>query len=174
VSTSTSITCTELGTPAPIAILEKRRIIQPNTMPMKPACLSGERTPGAVGLTSSGRTAETFRSGDAAIIARQGALEPGTGCRFELRSIAAFSFGTASSIGGITDAVVRLPPEPGPSGRSESPIRTSISCGSNANSCAIVFAITVRLPVPISWIAVRTTRRPPSTASSTFDPGCQR
>ena len=29
VSTSTSITCTELGTPAPIARLEKRRIIQP-------------------------------------------------------------------------------------------------------------------------------------------------
>ncbi len=50
VSTSTSITCTELGTPAPIARLEKRRIIQPKIMPMKPACFSGDWMPGAIGL----------------------------------------------------------------------------------------------------------------------------
>ena len=84
VSTSTSITCTELGTPAPIARLEKRRIIQPKIMPMKPASFSGERTPGAVGLESSGRTLATLRSGEAAIISRHGALEPGTGLRFAL------------------------------------------------------------------------------------------
>ena len=64
VSTSTSITCTELGTPAPTAILEKRRIIQPKIVPMKPASFSGERIPGSIGLSSSGLSAETLRSGE--------------------------------------------------------------------------------------------------------------
>ena len=173
VSTSTSITCTELGTPAPMARLEKRRIIQPKMMPMKPASRSGERMPGAVGLQSSGRTLTALRSGEAAIISRHGALEPGAGLRFRLCWIASFSFCTASSVGGITEAVMRLPPAPGPTGRWKSPIRTSTSCGSSPNSCATVLAMTVRLPWPISCVAVLAIRRPPLTLSSIFEPGCQ-
>jgi len=34
--------------------------------------------------------------------------------------------------------------------------------------------ITVRLPWPISWVAVLATMRPASTASLTLEPGCQR
>src|ERR1700716_613739 len=79
VSTSTSITCTELGTPAPITMLEKRRIIQPKIVPKKPTSFSGERIPGAIGLSSSGLSADTLRSGEAAINSRHGALEPGVG-----------------------------------------------------------------------------------------------
>src|SRR5690242_14304203 len=116
------MTCTELGTPAPIARLEKRRIIQPKIMPMKPACFSGDCTPGVVGLESSGRTLDAERSGDAASISRHGALEPATGCRLAFCWIAVFNCPMASSVGGITDAVTRLPPEPGPSGSFESPI----------------------------------------------------
>jgi hypothetical protein len=82
VSTSTSTTCTELGTPAPIARLEKRRIIQPKIQPMKPACFSGDSIPGAICLESSGRARDAERSGEAASISRHGALEPATGCRF--------------------------------------------------------------------------------------------
>src|SRR6187200_965812 len=153
VSTSTSITCTDLGTPAPTARLEKRRSIQPKIMPMMPASFIGERTPGAVGFESSGRILVTLRSGEAAIISRHGALEPGTGLRLAFCSIASFSFCTASNVGGITEAVLRLPPAPGPTGRLESPIRTSTSCGSSPNSFATVLAITVRLPWPMSWVA---------------------
>ena len=80
----------------------------------------------------------------------------------------------ASSIGGITEAVTRLPPEPGPSGNLELPILTSTSCGSSPNSRATVLAITVRVPVPISCVAVLAIRRPPFTATSTLEPGCQR
>ena len=141
---------------------------------MKPASFNGERMPGAVGLASSGRTLAALRSGEAAIISRHGALDPGTGLRFAFCSIASFSFCTASSVGGITEAVLRLPPAPGPTGRLESPIRTSTSCGSSPNSCATVLAITVRLPWPISWVAVLAISRPPSTLSSIFTPGCQR
>src|SRR5215831_2209226 len=43
VSTSTSITCTELGTPAPATMLLKVRSIQPNTRPMKPAWRGGDQ-----------------------------------------------------------------------------------------------------------------------------------
>ena len=71
----------------------------------------------AICLLSSGRTPETLRSGEAASISRHGALEPGTGLRFALCSIAALSFCIASSVGGTTEAVVRLPPDPGPSGK---------------------------------------------------------
>ena len=113
---------------------------------MKPASLSGERTSGEAGLLSSGRTPEADRSGEAASSSRHGAFEPGAGTRLALRSIAALSFCTAISVGGITEAVTRLPPAPGPSGRWESPIRTSTSCGSSPNSCATVLAMTVRLP----------------------------
>src|SRR5258708_38338913 len=116
VSTSTSITCTELGTPAPIAMLDIRRIIQPKIVPMSPASFNGERILGSVGLLSPGRTAEVARSGEDAISSRHGALEPGVGDRFELCTIAAFNAFTARSVGGITDAVVRLPVEGGPSG----------------------------------------------------------
>jgi len=42
-----------------------------------------------------------------------------------MRSIAP-DFCTASSVGGTTEAVERLPPAPGPSGRLESPIRTRL------------------------------------------------
>jgi hypothetical protein len=90
-----------------------------------------------------------------------------------LRSIAALSFCTASKVGGIIEAVERLPPAPGPSGKSESPIRTSMSCGSSPNSRATVLAITVRLPWPISCVDVLATSRPPLTATSIFEPGCQ-
>ena len=76
VSTSTSITCTELGTPAPMARLEKRRIMKPKIMPRIPTCLSGDSIPGAIFLLSSGRTPEAVRSGEAASISRQGAFEP--------------------------------------------------------------------------------------------------
>src|SRR3954465_6858187 len=97
--------CTELGTPAPIARLEKRRIIQPKIIPMKPACFSGDWTPGVVGLESSGRTLETLRSGEAASISRHGALEPGTGRRLVCCWIDVFNCSIASSIGGIIEAV---------------------------------------------------------------------
>ena len=103
-------------------MLEKRRIIQPNIIPMKPASFIGERTPGDTGLPSSGRTAETLISGEAAIMSRHGAFEPGTGLRCECCSMAALSFPIASSVGGTMDAVVRLPAEPGPSLRLESPM----------------------------------------------------
>ena len=174
VSTSTSMTCTELGTPAPTTRLEKRRIIQPKTMPMKPASRSGERMPGVVGLAVLRAHAGCGEIGRGAISSRHGAFEPGAGTRLALRSIAAFSFCTAISVGGITDAVTRLPPEPGPSGRWESPIRTSISCGSSPNSRATVLAMTVRVPVPMSCVEVLAIRRPFLTASSTLEPGCQR
>src|SRR5207253_9557618 len=134
----------------------------------------GDWTPGAVVLESSGRTLETLRSGDAASISRHGALEPGTGFRLAFCRIDAFNCSIASSIGGITDAVTRLPPEPGPSGSFESPILTSISCGSIQNSRATVLAITVRVPVPISCVAVLVLRRPLLTATSTVEPGCHR
>jgi hypothetical protein len=101
-------------------------------------------------------------------------LEPGTGCRFAFCWIAAFNCSIASSIGGMTDAVTRLPPEPGPSGSFESPILTSTSCGSRPNSRATVLAMTVRVPVPMSCVAVLAIRRPPLTATSTFEPGCHR
>jgi len=73
-------------------------------------------------LLSSGRSAETLISGAAAINSRHGAFEPGTGLRFEFCSMAALSFPIASSVGGITEAVVRLPPDPGPSLKFESPM----------------------------------------------------
>src|SRR5579864_1120844 len=116
------MTCTELGTPAPTARFEKRRNIQPNTAPMKPASFSGERMPGAVGRLSSGLVDDTLISADAAISSRQGALEPDAGFRVAFFSIASLSLRTASSAGGTTEAVVRLPPDPGPSARLESPI----------------------------------------------------
>ena len=72
--------------------IENRRIIQPNTVPIKPASLSGERIAGDVGLPSSGRSADTMISGDAASNSRQGALEPRTGLRFACRSTASLSF----------------------------------------------------------------------------------
>src|SRR5262245_63145538 len=100
-------------------MLLKKRSIQPSTMPIKPACFSGEEMPEA-GLWSFGRSAETFRSGDAAMSSRHGALEPGAGGRAAERRIAAFNFSIAISVGGTMDAVTRLPPEPGPSGRLES------------------------------------------------------
>ena len=81
-----------LGTPAPIARLEKRRIIQPKIMPMKPACLSGDWTPGAICRESSGRTLVAERSGEAASNSRHGALEPGAGFRLAFFSIAPLSF----------------------------------------------------------------------------------
>ena len=68
--------------PAPIARFEKRRIIQPKIMPMNPASLSGERTPGAICLLSSGRSPEAVRSGEAASKSRHGAFDPGTGFCF--------------------------------------------------------------------------------------------
>src|SRR5260370_30852032 len=111
-------------------MLDMRRIIQPKIVPMKPASFKGERIPGSVGFVSSGRTAEAERSGEAAIISRHGALEPGVGDRFEFLSIAAFSVCIASNVGGVTDAVGRLPVGGGPSGKLESPIRASMSCGS--------------------------------------------
>ena len=43
------------------------------------------------------------------IISRHGALDPGTGLRLAFCSIASFSFCTASRVGGMTDAVLRLP-----------------------------------------------------------------
>ena len=64
VSTSTSITCTELGTPAPIAMLEKRRIIQPKMMPMKPASLQRRAN------ARRGRLAVLRRTPDGADIGR--------------------------------------------------------------------------------------------------------
>src|SRR5258708_494129 len=103
-------------------MLEKRRIIQPKIIPMKPASFSGERTPADSCLLSSGRTAETLISGAAAINSRHGAFEPGTGLRFEFCSMAAFSLPIASSAGGTIEAVVRLPPEPGPSLQVESAV----------------------------------------------------
>src|SRR6266478_5022487 len=108
-----------------MARLENRRIIQPKIAPMKPASFSGERTPGDVCLESSGRVADTVISADAAISWRHGALEPGAGFRLAFLSMASFIFRIASNAGGMTEAVVRLPPEPGPSIRLESPIRTS-------------------------------------------------
>src|SRR5690349_23725174 len=99
--------CTELGTPAPIARLDIRRIIHPKIMPMKPACFSGDCTPGAVGFESSGRTLVALRSGEAASISRHGALDPGTGCRLACCWIDAFNWSTASSVGGITEEVTR-------------------------------------------------------------------
>src|SRR6266446_251728 len=80
-------------------------------IPMKPASFSGERTPEDIGLLSSGRTADTLISGAAAIMSRHGAFEPGTGLRFEFCSMAALSLPIASSMGGMTEAVVRLPPD---------------------------------------------------------------
>src|SRR5260221_4015460 len=115
VSTATSITGTDLDTPAPIAMLDIRRIIQPKIVPMSPASFNGERMPGSVGLLSSGRTAQVARSGEAAISSRHGALEPGVGGRFELCTIAAFNAFTARSVGGVTAAVVLLPVDDGPS-----------------------------------------------------------
>ena len=73
-------------------VVAVRRIIQQNIVPMKPASFSGERIPRTCGLPSSGRTADTARSGDAAINSRQGALEPGIGGRFEFWTISALSF----------------------------------------------------------------------------------
>ena len=73
-----------------------------------------------------------------------------------------------------THELTRLPPEPGPSGSEESPIRTSISPGSRSNSRAIVSASTLRVPVPMSCVAVLATMRPPLTATSTFTLGCHR
>src|ERR1700674_2698900 len=105
-----------------MARLENRRIIHPKMVPMKPASFSGERTPGAVGLESSGRVADTMISADAAISSRHGALEPGAGFRWAFFSMASLSFRIASNAGGTTEAVVRLPPEPGPSMRLESQI----------------------------------------------------
>src|SRR5258707_11993836 len=96
-------------------MLEKRRIIQPKIIPKKPASFSGERTPGDSCLLSSGRSAETLISGAAAINSRHGAFEPGTGLRFEFCSMAALSFPIASSVGGVTEEVGRLPPHPRPS-----------------------------------------------------------
>src|SRR3954468_17082157 len=114
------MTCTELGTPAPIARLEKRRIMKPKIQPSSPTCFSGDWIPGDVCLLSSGRSLAAARSGEAASNSRHGALEPGAGLRFALASIAAFSFPIASKVGGITEAVTRLPPDPGPSGNLES------------------------------------------------------
>ena len=125
------------------------------------------------GLLSSGRTPDAERSGEAASNSRHGAFEPGAGTRLALRSIAALSFCTASKVGGITEAVTRLPPAPGPSGRWESPIRTSTSCGSSPNSFATVLAMTVRAPWPMSCVDELAIRRPPLTATSMLEPGCQ-
>src|SRR4029077_11800909 len=97
-----------LGTPAPMARFENRRIIQPNMVPMKPASFSGERTPGDMCLESSGRVADTTMSGDAAISSRHGALEPGAGFRLAFFSMASLSFPIASNAGGTTEAVVLL------------------------------------------------------------------
>ena len=141
---------------------------------MMPTWLNGERMPGAVGVRSCGRTAETERFGVSAIRSRHGALEPGSGRRLARRSIAALSFCTANSVAGTTEAVTRLPPEPGPSGNREWPICTVMSSGSSPNSRATVLAITVRVPVPISCTAVLATMRPFLMASSTVEPGCQK
>src|SRR5260370_17130394 len=103
-------------------MLDMRRIIQPKIVPMKPASFKGERIPGSVGFVSSGRTAEAERSGEAAIISRHGALEPGVGGRFEFLSIAAFSVCIASNVGGITAAGVLLPVSAGPSPKLQSPL----------------------------------------------------
>ena len=55
-------------------MLLKVRSIQLNIMPMRPACFSGEEMP-RPGLWSLGRSADTARSGEAAISSRHGALE---------------------------------------------------------------------------------------------------
>ena len=43
-------------------------------------------------------------------------------------------------------------------------MRTSMSCGSRSNAFATVLAITLRVPVPISWTAQLATMRPPRDA----------
>src|SRR6185437_9822390 len=98
------------------------------------------------GLLSFGRCADTVRSGEAAINSRHGAFEPGIGGRAAVRAISAFSFSIASSVGGTMEEVTRLPPEAGPFGRCERPMRTSTSAGSSENSLAMMLAITLRVP----------------------------
>src|SRR4029453_11261919 len=95
-------------------MLENQRNSRPKTNPMKPASRSGERTPGARFLLSSPRTPETRISGEDAIRSRQGALEPAAGGRAALLWISDFSFSIAIRVGGTTEAVVRLPPDAGP------------------------------------------------------------
>jgi hypothetical protein len=53
-------------------------------------------------------------------------------------------------------------------------MRTSISSGASANACATVVASTVRLPLPISCVAVLAIKRPFWMLSSTPQPGCQK
>ena len=105
---------------------------------------------------------------------RHGAFDPGAGLRPVFSAMPALSLPAARRSGGTIDAVTRLPPDVGPSGSFESPMRTSTSCGSRPNSRATVSAMTLRVPVPMSWVAVLATRRPASIASSTFVPSCQR
>ena len=105
---------------------------------------------------------------------RHGAFDPGAGVRPVFCAMPALSLPAAIISGGTIEAVTRLPPDPGPSGRLELPMRTSTSCGSSSNSPAILSAMTLRVPVPMSWVATLATRRPFSIASATFVPTCQR
>ena len=73
--------------------------------------------------------------------------------------------------GGEAPHVVRLPPEKGPSTKRESPIWTSISAADRPKPRAIVSAITVRVPLPMSWEAVRAVTPSGPTATSTWVPG---
>ena len=87
--------------------------------------------------SSSSRSASTLKSGDAAMSSRQGAFDPGAGLRPVFSAMPALSLPAAIRSGGTIDAVTRLPPDAGPSGRLELPMRTSTSCGSSSNSRAI-------------------------------------
>ena len=169
VSTSTSITCTELGTPAPTTMFENRRSIQPKIMPMRPTSLNGERMPGAVFASSAvGRDGEVGRRRDQVAPGRIGARRRrprGAGARSR-PSVLHREQRRRHHRGGDAAAAGA-----GSFGQVEWPIRTSMSSGSRPNSRATVLAITVRVPVPISCTAVLATMRPPLMASSTLRSG---
>ena len=143
-------------------------------MPMKPACFSGDWMPGAICLLSSGRTLEALRSGEAASNSRHGALEPGTGlplCVLLDRGLQLFdrqqhrrdhrSRGAAAARArafrqiGIADPdldLMRLEPE--------------FARDRIGDHGAAAGADILRRGAG--------DRRPPLTATSTFEPGCQR
>ncbi len=137
---------------------------------MKPASLSGERTPGAVVLAvlaAHGGDADVGRGRDQVAPRRVRA-----GGR--VRAWPCLGSRPSASRSPSASAAPPRPwcgcrPTPGPSGRAESPMRTSTSCGSRSNARATVLASTVRLPWPMSWIGDTATSRCSSIASSTFE-----
>ena len=75
----------------------------------------------------------------------------------------------AMRAGGVIEAVVRLPYEGGPGGKSVSPMRTTMSSGRKPKTSATVCAITVPMPVPMSCTLDNTSTEPSRSTRTSQD-----